>query len=274
MRLGLRVLLVGAALAAIGEPRAAAQARDDGAELDEAATSKGTLIIRARNASGKSIEDAAVTIDARSMGLLEDGAMTLTNIPAGQHAVVIAAGGYRRFEQAVTVRDGQQRLDALLIEDVQPKRFPTWKWSLGTSIALLATGAAYGYYSTTKMRNNEAAVVTIGAVNPDGTTYDYALPVQTGDCGKSLDTIAQEKHSIVVNPARFDRECTWRARVLIGYGIAGIGLIGAFVSAIVLTRESGSLAPATWSAPGQRPAHTFVPIVGPDGAGALLSFTW
>lgn len=173
----------------------------DAAGVDAGLLSKGTLTIKIKGSTGSAIDDAAVFIDDKSMGDIEDGELTLTNIPGGRHAVAIVARGYQRFEQAMTVHEGEQaRLDALLVEEPPPRSSPVWKWSLGAGVVVAAAGFSYAFYSTSKMNKNNAAVVTVVAQNPDGSgPYPFSVPLQLADCGKSSATIERQKYTTVVN---------------------------------------------------------------------------
>src|SRR5690349_7148784 len=84
----------------------AADPAADEAAPDEA-PAKGSLVITVKAPDGLPI-DADVEIDHKPMGNVEDGELTLVNIPAGSHAVVILAQGYQRFEHAVVVRGGEE----------------------------------------------------------------------------------------------------------------------------------------------------------------------
>jgi hypothetical protein len=227
-------------------------------------TSKGTLVVTARSQKG-AIAEVAVTIDAKPMGELEDGEMTLTNIPGGRHAIVIEAPGYQRFEQSVTVQEGERaRLDALLVAEVPRAKPPLWKWTLGVSVSMLVAAGAYGLYGHSREFANRDAIVVSGAPNPDGGFYANPTPIQTNDCGKNTAEIAFIRHAVVLNQDRFDRMCTWRDKTFIALGLGGVGLIGAFVSLYMLTTDRRA-------DPG---GLGIVPTVTPHGGGASLSLTW
>lgn len=235
-----------------------------GEEADDE-TSKGTLVVTARSQNGGAIADVAVTIDSKPMGLLEDGAMTLTNIPEGRHAIVIEARGYQKFEQSVTVHEGQRaKLDALLVAEVPPPKPALWKWTLGASIPVAVVGAAYGYHSHARAFANRDAILITPAPNPDGGFYADPKQIGTNDCGNDAAGIALAKHSVVVNQDRFERMCSWRDRSFIAYGVAGVGLIGAFISIYMLTADRRADPGST----------TVVPTLTPHGGGALLSVSW
>jgi hypothetical protein len=299
MRVLSRLLLLGFALtvtggAALAQPAPAdpvPTATDDGGDDSGEATSegadedtgggspfsKGTLIIKVTSRTGAAIEDATVTIDDRSMGELEDGELTLTNIPQGSHAVAIEAAGYRRFERAVTIQDGEHaRIDAMLVErppPPPPRYSSAWKWSLGASVLVAATGLSYAVHSTGRMTRNFEAVDSITAQNPDGSgPWDFSFPLQYADCGKAFATIEREKYLTVLNGDRFERTCTWRDRMQLGYITAAVGGAGIFVSALMLIRHRVVRGPLP-VLPGPMPI-AIVPTVTPGGGGASLTLTW
>jgi len=235
-----------------------------GEEADDE-TSKGTLVVTARSQNGGAIAGVAVTIDNKPMGELEDGEVTLTNIPEGRHAIVIEARGYQKFEQSVTVHEGQRaKLDALLVAEVPPRKPALWKWTLGASVSVAVVGAAYGYHSHARAFANRDAILVTPAPNPDGGFYADPKTIGTNDCGKDAAGIALAKHSVVVNQDRLERMCSWRDRSFIAYGVAGVGLIGAFISIYMLTTDRRADAAGA----------TVVPTLTPHGGGASLSVSW
>jgi hypothetical protein len=271
MRRLVGLLLIGCALS----PSAAARADDppsdtSGDEGGDEAPTKGTLVITARAPNGTAI-DGAVEIDRKPMGDLEDGEMTLVNIPQGNHAVVILAEGYHRLEQAVAVRAGEEaKLDAHLAVIVPPSK-TLWKGTLAASAVVIGVGVLYGYHGHDRMLANRDAVVVTEAPHPNDDRFDFDL-VEPVDCGKSAAALALEKHAIVVNQDRFDRMCSWKTRSLIGYGVAGVGLVGLLVSVYMVVRHGE----ANEYTPTPRKNGLFRPGANPrsDGADFTLTFTW
>ena len=265
MRVFVSLLLLGFA----AMPSAPARAGDDEAAPDEA-PAKGSLVITVKAPDGLPI-DADVEIDHKPMGNVEDGELTLVNIPAGSHALVILAQGYQRFEHAVAVQGGEEaKLDARLIAIVPPSQ-AAWKWTLAGSAMLVGVGAIYGHYGHDRMLANRDAVVVVEAPHPDDDSFDFDL-VEPADCGKSAATLAREKHAIVVNQDRFDRMCSWQTRSLIGYAVAGVGLAGVLVSVYMLTRHGE---PGEYT-PGPRKRSLFRPSANPrsDGVDLWLTLIW
>jgi hypothetical protein len=300
-------LLFGLALIAIGPAHAVAQTavpserppasggdktrtdgdHDKGQTEDESAPDKGTVIVKATIPTGAAMEATSVTIDGKPMGALEDGEAILLNVPEGRHVLVIEALGCKKSEHVVTVHAGERvTVVARLVVQPPPPRpvvSSIWTVSLAASAAMLAAGGGYGLHSYRQMTRNTDAILVVSAPNPDGSGY-WTDPksIQTADCGKDAATLARLKHAIVVNQQRLDRMCVWRLRVDVSYGIAGLGLIGAFISVVALTREWGVDAPAPPHRPtpprGMRDTRrrqiAIVPIVAPSGGGALLSVSW
>src|SRR3954467_10461969 len=74
-----------------------------------------TRRVRARGARGGWVRGGTVIIDDEPRGPLVNGRLTVTDVEEGRHTVAINVGGFRRFEEIVTVRGGEQAtLDAQL----------------------------------------------------------------------------------------------------------------------------------------------------------------
>jgi hypothetical protein len=278
--LGLAVMLNGPGRAlsqpAPADPQPPANAVPENAvedgPVDDDAPTKGRLVVTAKGAGGAAI-DAAVQIDTKNMGELEDGEMTFVNIPPGRHAIAITAAGYKKLEQEVTIRAGEQaRLDAQLVAVIPPSK-TVWKWTLAGSATLIGLGVLYGIHGHDRMLANRDAVLVVQDPNVDDTDFDFDL-VEPGDCGKSAATLSREKHAIVVNQDRFDRMCSWQTRSLIGYGVAGVGLAGLLVSIYMLTRHGEPNEVLPGQRRGRNPDVELVPMMTSDGAGASLSVAW
>jgi hypothetical protein len=235
----------------------------------------GTIVVKARARTGDVLENGRVMVDEQPRGRLAAGRLSLTGLAEGSHVVAIESTDYQRFEDTVTVHAGQQALvDALLVEkQAPPEQHPAvWKWSLGAGVAVAAGGAAFAYYSNDRMVNHNH-VTYEAAVQRDGVTlYNDPTAPDSGDCGLSAAEIADKKHARVTNQDVFDRACTWKKRIYLGFEVAAVGALGAIVSLVVLTRDSAT-EPTTGSR-GKRPGFVIAPLVGPDGAGASLSLTW
>lgn len=254
-------------------PPAATEPEDDSA--DDSAPTKGRLLVAARGPGGAAI-DAAIRIDTRHMGELEDGEMTFANIPPGRHAVAISAAGYVKLDQEVTIGAGEHaRIDARLIAVIPPSN-RVWKWTLASSAAVLGLGVLYGIHGHDRMLANGDAVVVIEDENAEHSgfpPFDFDL-VEPTDCGKSAAMLSEEKHAIVTNQDRFDRMCGWKTRSLIGYGVAGVGLAGVLVSVLMLTRRGEPVAVAPGQRRGRNPEIEIMPRMTADGGGVSLSVAW
>jgi TolB-like protein len=247
---------------------------------EAAAASGGVLVVKVRTRSGTAIDGARVFVDDVARGVLARGKLTLTGIREDRHAVAIEAPGYSRFEETVIVRGGQPTTIDALIEAQAARSTPgghaaVWKWSLGGGIALAIAGAGFAYYSNDQMVNHNK-VTYEAAVNPvDGTLYTDGIQApDAGDCGQSFDQIATSKHAKVTNEDAFSRACTWKTRIYIGYVVGGVGVLGAVVSLIMLTRDVHPSESSPTGTRGKKPGIAIAPIVRPDVAGASLSFSW
>ncbi len=233
----------------------------------------GTLVIKARSRTGAAI-DGQVVVDELPRGPLADGTLTLAGVAEGRRVVAIDAGGYQRFEAAVTIQGGQAAVvDAVLVEKPGPRpHSPLWKWSLGAGIALAISGGAFAYYSNDRMVNHNKVTYSPQLDDSMNPVAGVQAP-DASDCGKSDKAILDAKHAIVTNPDVFDRACTWKTRIYIGYVAGAAGALGAVLSLIMLSRDTGS---GEGSVAGIRGKKTMAitPIVMPGGGGASLSLRW
>jgi len=176
-----------------------------------------------------------------------------------------AADNAKPADQAPTVQP-----PTTSAEEAPPDQTPAaphhsmfWKVSLGASAVVAVSGAAFTFYSNSRM-NKEA-----DRIHPDPSSGRLFVSVSSDDCGKT----DAELGLILTDRAAFDRACTWHTRALIGYVATGVGLLGVLVSAIVLIHDpepSETAAPATR----KKPPVALAPILMPGGGGASLSLTW
>lgn len=237
-----------------------------------------TLLVKARSDSGSPVRGGTVIIDDEPRGQLVNGRLTVTDVDEGRHTVAINVGGFRRFEEIVTVRGGEQAtLDARLhgltaapaaeraplpgagsppepeAPSLRPSRL--WKVSLVAGALTAAAGGAYAWYS---FERQQAWVPLVRA------------DVGPGACGQS-------DAQLMMNPSisldAFHHTCTFHTHIFYGYAIAGVGAAAAVVSLIMLTRDpvppDGHVARAP-----SRPGLAIAPLIAPDRAGAQLSLAW
>jgi TolB-like protein len=238
---------------------------------ENAPVTTGTMVVRARARTGNLL-DARVMVDEQPRGRLADGRFALSGLTEGRHVVAIESTGFDRFEDTVAIRAGQQSLlDALLVEKraPAPERSAVWKWTLGAGIAIAVAGGAFAYYSNDRMVNHNQ-VTFEAALRGDGVLYSDPSPPNSDDCGLSAAKIAEKKHARVTNPDVFDRACTWKNRIYIGFGVAAVGALGAIASLVVLTRDSDA---ERTGARGKK-SLAIAPMIGPNRTGASLSITW
>jgi hypothetical protein len=243
-----------------------------------------TLIVKARSDSGGPIRGGTVFIDDEQRGQLVNGKLTVTEVDDGRHTVAIHAGGFRRFEEIVTVRGGEQAtLDAQLhglsgvpaagaaplpgagsppepeAPSLRPSRL--WKLSLIGGALTVAAGGAYAWYS---FERQQAWFPLIHA------------DIGVGDCGKTDDQLTMANKGVPVPPASLDafqHTCSWHTKIFYGYAIAGVGTAAAVVSLIMLTRDP--VASDSHVAGGRpRSSLTIAPLIAPDRAGAQIAVTW
>ncbi len=233
----------------------------------------GALIVRATSANGAPITAGTVLIDETPRGTLARGQATVSGLPDGRHVLAIEAGGYRRFEQTVTIRGAEPTtLDARLIRRDEPVssggNAGLWKISLGTSLLVGAAGGGLAVFSFYRMTRDEVTTT----VDPDAGGLP-ALDVGSDDCGRTPAQIKATKRAIVTNPEVFSAACSWKTRIYYGFGVAGVGAVGAVVSLVMLARGS-SPETARTSARRTKPEIAVTPIVTPSWTGASLSVAW
>lgn len=243
-----------------------------------------TLVVKARSDSGAPIRSGTVIVDDESRAQLVNGKATVTEVDEGRHTVAINVGGFRRFEEIVTVRGGEQvTLDAQLhgmlgapspgaapppgagappepeTPSLRPSRL--WKASLVAGALTVAAGGAYAWYS---FERQQAWFPLIHA------------DIGVGDCGKTGDQLTMANKGVPVPRASldaFNRTCHFHTRIFAGYAIAGVGAAAAVVSLIMLTRDPVS---SDSHVAGARPRSgvTIAPLIAPDRAGAQIAVSW
>lgn len=243
----------------------------------------GKLIVKARSDAGGLIRDGTVIVDDEPRGHLVGGRLTVTGIGEGRHTVAISVGGFRRFEEIVTLRGGEQAtIDALLhvqpvlpapvrAADVAPaggsaelpetppasRPSPLWKLSLVGGAASAVAGGAFAWYSNDRQQAQAAHIHA--SIGND----------RCGDSDASL-TEAFPK----IDLGAFHRACTWHTRTYIGYGVAGAGAVVAVLSLIMMSRDPSPPDHAATGAPRSRSGIAIGPIVAPGLAGARIALTW
>jgi hypothetical protein len=275
------VLLLCLMTTTLGQARALAQPAPDvgevsaqpGSEPISARPADGTLVVTARTQGGVAIDHGTVIVDEEPRGTLDGGTLTVIGIAEGRHTVAIEAGGFRRFEQNVTIRGSDQAsLDARLVDTVapsSPSHRTAWKVSLAASGGVAVAGVVFTAYSLGKMDSQLAQ----GEIQVLG---NFGGSIGSDDCGKSYQQVLDVHGAGVTsfNYAALERACTWRTRSFFGIAATGVGVVGALVSLIMLTRETGPAQPPATATRAKQPAVAIVPIVTPGGGGASFSLRW
>ncbi|HEX3477406.1 MAG TPA: PEGA domain-containing protein [Kofleriaceae bacterium] len=238
-----------------------------------------TLVVKARGDSGGPIRGGTVLVDEEQRGPLVNGRLTVTEVDEGRHTVTINVGGFRKFEEIVTLRAGEQAtLDARLhvipgavgpdaaplagaglgpqpeAPSLRPSRL--WKASLIGGAVVAAAGGAYAYYSFTRQQ---------------GWTEQIHATVGAGQCGQDETQLGMAHPTIDLKA--FDRTCHFHTRIFYGFGIAGVGAAVAIASLIMLTRDpvaSDNHAAGAHA----RSGVAIAPLIAPDRAGAQIAVTW
>jgi hypothetical protein len=237
-----------------------------------------TLLVKARSDRGGSVRGGTVIIDDEPRGQLVNGKLTVTDVDEGRHTVAINVGGFRRFEEIVTVRAGEQAtLDAQLhglpaavaVERPLPgaggspvpeapslRPSGLWKVSLAAGAAIVAAGGGYALYAFERRQSWLPKVPT--SIGP-------------GECGEDAATLMAKAPTIDFHA--FDRTCHFHTRIYVGYAIAGVGAAAAIVSLIMLTRDPVA-ADGHAARERSRPGLAIAPLIAPDLAGAQLAVAW
>jgi TolB-like protein len=246
---------------------------------DSTAASAGALVVKARSRGGSAVDGARVFVDDVERGVLARGKLTVNVISEERHAVAIEAPGHTRFEQSVLVRSGQPTTLEAVMEPQARSSSPgqhaaVWKWSLGAGIGLVVAGAGFAYYSNDQMVNHNKVMYTPAIDPTSGAPYANVQAPDASDCGRSFDQIRTDKHADVMNQDTFLNACTWKKRIYAGYVIGGVGVLGAVVSLIMLTRDVHSEESSPTGTRSKKPGVALAPILRPDAAGASLSLHW
>jgi TolB-like protein len=246
---------------------------------DSSASAATLLVIKARTRSGDTLDGARVFVDDVARGTLARGKLSVNVMSEQRHAVAIEAPGYPRFEETVLVHGGQPTtLEALLEARAAPSspahHAAVWKWSLGAGIAVAIAGGGFAYYSNDQMVNHNKVMYT-PAIDPNtGAPFTKVEAPDASDCDQSFAQIRTNKGAEVMNQDAFNRACTWKTRIYIGYVVGGVGVLGAVVSLIMLTRDVHATESSPTGTRSKKPGVAVAPILGPDLAGASLSLHW
>ncbi|HEX7837854.1 MAG TPA: PEGA domain-containing protein [Kofleriaceae bacterium] len=251
--------------------------------IGEEQDTDGTLIVKARSDSGRAVRGGTVKVDEAARGPLTGGKLTVPDLAEGRHTVTIEVPGFRRFEEIVTIRGGEQSaLDALLRANLaeapetrdppdKPPRSrpsPLWKWSAAAGAAVVLGGVGYAYYAYDRENNHN----TVHYLKPS-MGMNYTVPDQS-QCGKSIEQVNKDTNTTVLNPDTFNRACTWHTRNVYGLLVAGVGGALAITSLIMLSRDPGPAEGPASGARGKKSDVAIVPILTPEVAGAQLSLAW
>ncbi|HSR96981.1 MAG TPA: carboxypeptidase-like regulatory domain-containing protein [Kofleriaceae bacterium] len=244
-----------------------------------AAAAAGVLVIKARTRGGDAVDGGQVFVDDVARGTIARGKLTVNVMSEERHAVAIEAPGYARFEQSVLVRSGQPTtLDASLEAQASTSspahHAAAWKWSLGGGIALAIAGGGFAYYSNDQMVNHNKVTYAPATDPATGMQYAKVQAPDASDCGQSFDQIRINKGAEVTNQDAFTRACTWKTRIYIGYVVGGVGVLGAVVSLIMLTRDVHTAESSPTGTRTKKPGIAIAPLLRPDAAGASLSLHW
>lgn len=251
--------------------------------IGDSPTAGGTLVVTARSKGGDVVDGGKVMVDDERKGVLADGKLTVNAVPEGRRVVAIEAGGFRRFEETVTVRSGQpSKLDAVLVEREASSSPPTsasssrvlvWKVALGVGIATALGGGGYALYAW-KQKSDNTGTFMAGLDSTTNAPYADPSAPTDADCGKTNDAILKDRHSVLKDRAVFDTGCRWSHRIPTGIVVGSVGAAVAAAAIVMLIRDSGSEEKPPTGARSKKSDVAIAPILTPDVAGAALSLTW
>lgn len=233
-----------------------------------------TLVVKARTRSGTAIS-GSVMVDDEPRGELAHGKLTVKALAEGRHTVAIEADGYRRFEETVTVRDGERAsVDAVLRDKVEPASpspsgslHTVWKISLAASVVATVAGVAYAAHSYSRETAwfDQQSLQVKGQSGSSVTSYD---------CGQAYETVLLVENVTSFNFGALQRACTWNSRIYVSFAVAGVGALGAIASLILLTRDTGPADTTKAAVRGTQHTIAITPVVTPGSGGAAFSLTW
>ena len=248
--------------------------------IGDSPAGNGALVIRATGHGGAEVRGGKVFVDDEPRGELAGGKLTVTGIGEGRHTVAIEASGFRRFEQTIAVRGGEQLpLNAELL-DKGPITKVTTKpataeesggrgpWLAMTIGGGVVASAGLGFFLWQVHRTSQAGQSAVATVSPGGGVYDF----QFGDCGKS--GVTRGDYTFVFNAGKLSDACTAYKLQLVGGGVAIVGGVVGVVGLIQLLRSPSTAEHAAAERPARGPRVAIEPVLAPDTAGAQLSVRW
>jgi hypothetical protein len=221
------------------------------------------------------VDKGTVYVDGKVGDKLSSGRATLTGLTEGKHHVVIEVGGFKRFEQDVTIGPGETRPDAVTLEKesgdvtppppcdpaVDPKCGPgpvvtpgtPGKWrkiAIGGTIGTIAL-AGVGVASSLILNNTGK--------------YDAPDP-NAGSYGANC--------SMMKKPFGCGEGKTWAALTYVGFIGAGAAAVFTGYAWFKASRESSSTPADTATGKSAKREVTIAPLVAPTVAGATVLFDW
>lgn len=259
--------------------------------IGDGPSNEGSVVIRARSDAGGAMRGGAVIVDDQVRGTLSNGKLAVTGVPEGRHTVAIAVGGFRRFEEIVEVRGGEQTtIDAVLHSapageampvvapppapvanaapppaDLSADRpagpSPLWKVSLAVGAAAAVGGGAYAWYSYDRQQAQAEHVHTGAAIDSE----------RCGDSDATLLAVPGVDAGVL---HAFRRACTWHTQTFVGYTVAGLGAAAALVSLIMMSRDPDPREGTATRVRGKSAGFAIAPLFAPGVAGAQLGLSW
>jgi hypothetical protein len=246
-------------------------------------TTGGTVQIKANSDRG------TVIIDEETKGNLTSGALTVPAIPEGRHTLAIEAGGYQRYEAAITVRTGETLSHTATLTEMSKASPPVaarsttvegtvsaqpksniWKPVFYTTAVVDAAAIGFTVYELKHARTKA------GDIDPNGDfTKAFSGPDQSM-CDKVLGDTYTVSHSSNLDVKLYKDACSAYSNQKTGWivtGVMSVAVVGSFVMAFVLDRHSTETQSASRSHKKRR-EFAVTPIVSPDGGGATLRIDW
>jgi hypothetical protein len=237
------------------------------------------------------VDKGTVYVDGKVGDKLSSGRATLTGLSEGKHHIVIEVGGFKRFEQDVTIGPGETRPDAVTLEkdggdniEIPPKcksDDPTCKSIEGTTsdpstrgwkisavvggVATIGLAIPYGIYWSKLNSTGRYSVIEYGSKcvkteNTDGThSEDY--PTLAGNT------------SLIDNCIHGDRN---KAVALVtGIGmVAAAGFTGYAIYRSLRTEHRPPAASGSARKEPPKPEVSIVPVITPTTVGTSFILEW
>jgi hypothetical protein len=217
------------------------------------------------------VDKGTVYVDGKVGDKLSSGRATLTGLSEGKHHIVIEVGGFKRFEQDVTIGPGETRPDAVTLdkEDGTPPPPPCDPAVDPKCGPVTVTPTSPGKWRKIAVGSTVAAVV-LGVVGIGSDVY-WLSGTEKGDSFLNRTCKPENSGHFICGQSAGEAFAITSTVGLIGAGVAAV------FAGYAWHRAGQEKATAASDTAGQKPKSgevTIAPLVAPTLAGASLSFDW